>query len=184
MKIITAKDFQQLQEIIELQIQNLEANISLKELKEQGFVTVEHDLNTLKKISGKYEHVIAVDDQAAIAGYVLVMLKEFGQSIPVLVPMFNIINTLTFENKKLASAAYFVIGQVCIAKAYRGQGLFEKLYEALSDQMKEEFDYMITEVAERNRRSLIAHFKQGFQTMHTYQSDIGEIWQILLKKIK
>ena len=168
-----------LQGIINLQAANLPVAISAKEAKDQGFVTVQHDLAILTQMNTPYPHIIAKDaDQ--VVGYTLVMERRFGAKIPVLVPMFELINTLHFEGQSLAESTYFVMGQVCVAKNHRGQGVFAGLYQLLAQQMNAHFDYCITEIAKRNTRSITAHAKVGFQNIHEYTAPNGEIWVIVL----
>ncbi|MEK6479460.1 GNAT family N-acetyltransferase [Catalinimonas sp. 4WD22] len=167
-----------LHQILELQFKNLESQISINELKKEGFVTVHHTLELLSTIGGNFGHMVAKANGDVVA-YALVMLKEFGNSIPVLVPMFEKINTLQFKNKALSNTNYLVMGQVCVDKAFRGKGLFYELYTQMKLHLSHEFDYLITEVATRNPRSIRAHQKLGFECIYNYQAD-GEDWDILL----
>lgn len=169
----------ELKQILSLQSKNLETNITKEELKSQGFVTVKHNLELLQEMSREYPHVIAVDNDEVI-GYALVMLKRFSDKIPVLVPMFEMIDRLEFQSIKLANANYFVMGHICIEKDYRGRGVFQGLYRQMKNQLKNHFDFVITEVATRNQRSLAAHSKVGFKSILKYRSELGEEWDILL----
>jgi predicted GNAT family N-acyltransferase len=168
----------ELLKIIELQRRNLPENLSADEMQREGFVTVKLDLPVLKKISGNYRHIIA-KDKDEVAGYCLIMLKEFKNEIPILVPMFDQIDGLQYNNKPLREVGYFVMGQVCIAKEYRGKDLFKGLYHALRDQMQDRFGLVITEVATRNLRSMKAHKKVGFKTLLEYLSPEKEEWALI-----
>lgn len=167
-----------LKQILMLQKKNLESQISQEELQSQGFVTVHHDKALLEKICGPHGHMLAKDRQN-LAAYALVMLKEYGDTIPVLKPMFEEINRLTFKNELLEKLPYVVMGQVCVDKAYRGTGVFQHLYQAMQRELSSTFTYLITEVAIRNQRSIRAHTKVGFECIKTYEAD-GEAWEILL----
>jgi len=182
--ITKANTIEELQGILALQAENLEANLSEEELKKEGFVTVVHNEKTLKDISGPYKHVIAKSGEGQVVGYVLVMLKEFAKTIPVLVPMFELIDTLDYKEQSLSNAHYFVVGQVCVKKGFRGQGIFKQLNFYLFDYLKDQFDFVITEVATRNTRSIKAHANLGFETICEYQSELNEEWAVILKDIK
>lgn len=169
-----------LQQILDLQFENLPKNISSQEANSQGFVTVHHEFDLLKKMNQPYPHIVARDDEKII-GYTLVMLRSFEKEIPVLVPMFEQINNTHYNGKKLGEAKYFIMGQVCIHKNYSGQGVFKGLYEEMKKRMTPYFDYIITEVATRNTRSMRAHEKIGFENIHQYNA--GEEWAILLWSI-
>ena len=47
----------------------------------------------------------------------LVMLKEYRNEIEILKPLFNLVDTLIFDNNPLQEARYFVMGQICVDKA-------------------------------------------------------------------
>ncbi|MBC8172332.1 MAG: GNAT family N-acetyltransferase [Chitinophagales bacterium] len=173
----------ELQQILQLQQKNLPQNISKTEAITQGFVTVEHTFDLLKQMHDVEPAVIAKDGDKVI-GYALVMTKEFGKAIPVLFPMFEMFEKVDYQNRKLAAHNYFVMGQVCIDKDYRGIGLFDKLYQKLKEQLSSKFDIMITEVASRNARSIQAHKKSGLQTVHIYADAQEEVWEIMVWDLK
>lgn len=175
----TLSDFEQ---ILSLQQLNVENALTVEAVKNQGFVTVQHDINLLQKMNHPYPHTIAKVDNK-IVGYALTMLQEMQNEIPILVPMFAQINQSLYENKLLKDYRYFVMGQVCIDKAYRGKGVFDGLYKAMKNQMKKDFDLIVTEVATRNIRSIKAHKRVGFQNVLSYASADGEAWEILIWRI-
>jgi len=177
-----ATDIETLKGIIALQAANLEKALTPEALRKEGFVTVVHDLASLSAICGDFHHIVAKDPSGQVQGYVLVMLQAYRNSIPILQPMFRKIDTLVFDGKALAGSRYMVMGQVCIAKNYRGQGWFKALYDRLFDELRGHFDYIITEVSDRNPRSLSAHHKIGFQTI-CQDTAGGETWHLLLHKM-
>lgn len=177
-RMTTAQFPETLQQILDLQARNLADHLSPAEVADQGFVTLRHDLPFLERLCGPYRHVVAMDG-ARVVGYALVMLKEFRGDIPVLEPMFEQIDRLAVGDQRLADMSYFVIGQVCVEKGYRGQGVFRGLYEELRERMSGAFDLVVTEVASRNRRSLKAHENVGFWRTLQYSSPDDEQWEIV-----
>lgn len=169
--------------ILRLQGDNLARSVSREEALEQGFVTVEHDMVLLKKISGTYSHIVARKGEAVV-GYALVMLRSMEAEIPVLVPMFQKVNSLIYQGRSLRDAAYFIMGQICIEKESRGQGVFGGLYAEMKRQLAEDFEYVITEVSQRNQRSLRAHARVGFKTILEYTADDGEDWAVILLPLR
>ncbi len=170
----TAQDVAQ---IIALQTENLPKNISKEEAIEQGFVTVIHTPELLQKMGAAHPHTIAFDGEQVV-GYALTMLRDFRNEIPVLRPMFDRIDGLSWNNKPLRDCRYLVMGQVCIHKAYRGQGVFRGLYQQMRAAMQLPFEIVVTEIAKRNTRSIRAHEKVGFVPLQEYASD-GEDWVIV-----
>lgn len=167
-----------LEGILELQSRNLEDSITKADAIQEGFVTVKHEMNLLEEMSASYPHIVAKSGDK-IVGYALVMERKFQNRVEVLIPMFELINNCIWKGEKLRSASYFVMGQVCIDKEWRSQGIFYQLYDRLVLQMKTDFDYLITEVATRNKRSLKAHYNFGFELLKSYQAK-GEDWELII----
>ena len=175
----TARTPSELQQILALQSANLPHVISKEERQKEGFVTVQHSPELLKSMNDHSPHIIAKDRQKVI-GYSLTMDKVFGAQIPVLVPMFDQINGLLYKNKALSSIDYIVMGQVCIDKNYRGQGIFEGLYQRMKLEYAHRHPCVITEVDVLNNRSIRAHQKVGFDHLNTYTSPDEKKWVIMI----
>ena len=110
----------ELQQILQLQEENLRQHIDEAEMKSQGFVTLRHDLNVLQQMHELAPTVIIKDDDQVVA-YALTMLRECRQLIPDLESMFALLDQLYWNNKPLNDYRFYVMGQVCIARSYRGQ---------------------------------------------------------------
>lgn len=167
-----------LQQIMALQKVNLPKNISQNEAREQGFVTVDHDMATLRDMNTPYFHSAAWAGET-LAGYALVMETRFRHRIPVLVPMFEILDGIPWHGKPLKDWKYFVMGQVCVAKPYRGQGVFSGLFQDMRNRLSNDFDLVVTEISIRNPRSIRAHEKVGFKNIHEYTDPDGEHWVVV-----
>jgi hypothetical protein len=178
MQITQAQNKEELLGILALQQANLPSNISKEEAISQGFVTVIHDLPLLQRMNDAAAHTIAKEGNEVI-GYCLSMLPSFREEIPVLVPMFDMIDTLNWRAQPLSQTPYFVMGQTCVAKSHRGKGVFNALYLGLKDFFKADFDVVITEISKRNLRSWRAHQRVGFELIHEYEDPSGEIWLVV-----
>lgn len=172
-----------LEGILALQQANLPTAISPETMKKEGFVTVEHDLELLQKMNQPFPHIVA-KAEGRVVGYALVMLEDLRHDVPVLVSMFEQVDKCSYQDKSLKNSDYCVMGQVCIDKMYRGQGIFSNLYQTLKEQLKGDFEYLITEIAQRNTRSLKAHAKVGFQELDRHIAENGEIWVVVLLPLK
>ena len=169
-----------LREILALQHVNLPDQLSKEEALSQGFLSIRHEPSLLKAMSEPYGHTIARAHTGELAGYALVMEQKFREQVPLLVPFFELLDTLSWAGKPLAHWRYFVMGQVCVSKAFRGQGTFAGLYQHQSKQMSPYFDLIVTEISSRNTRSLRAHAQVGFTTIHTYTAPDGEEWVVVV----
>jgi len=155
----------ELSQILTLQQKNLPTSISEKEKEKEGFVTVQHDFDILKKMNDQQPHIIAKEGENVI-GYALSMVSAFKNDIEVLKPMFEKIDANLDPQK-----SYITMGQICIDKNYRKQGIFKGLYYKMQSELSSQFDLLITEVAANNARSLSAHYAIGFFDLLVYQSD-------------
>jgi ribosomal protein S18 acetylase RimI-like enzyme len=168
----------ELEQILILQRKNLKQELPEEEMRSQGFVTVQHDLAALEQMHALAPSIIA-HQGSELAGYALTMPRECRALMPVLVPMFELFDRLTYQGKPLNDHRFYVMGQICIDKAHRGRGLFELLYLKHRELYQPRFDFIITEVSVRNQRSLRAHERVGFQTVHTYR-DATDEWAVVL----
>lgn len=168
-----ASTLDELEQIRTLQLQNSSQNISSEEKLQEGFVTVQHSVALLEQMNYACAHIIAKDNDIVI-GFALVMLSSFRNKIEVLIPMFERIDELVPKDK-----TYVVMGQICVDKNYRKQGIFRGLYHFYKEALHHEFDFLITEVAAINIRSMHAHDAIGFKIIDTYHED-GIEWNIIL----
>ena len=168
----TAQTTQELNQIIELQRANIPSVISEEESQKEGFVTVHHNFEILKTMNDKCPHIIAKSNDKVV-GYALCMLKEFKEDIEVLKPMFKKIDNCLSNGE-----TYFAMGQICVDKAFRKQGVFRGLYAFMKQEMSSEYDMIITEVDEKNTRSINAHYAVGFKLLHAYKSN-GQDWALI-----
>ncbi|MGS2740581.1 N-acetyltransferase family protein [Sinomicrobium sp. M5D2P17] len=174
-----AKSEADLEGILELQKKNFIEALSPEEASNQGFVTVRHDRNLLERMNAEAPSIIARDEDKII-GYCLAMTKKFKEDIPVLIPMFNAIDRLSYNKEYLKDIDYIVSGQVCVDKAYRGQGIFDNLYRQYRDVYKDAFPYILTEILTVNQRSIKAHQRIGFHSLHSYSTPDNTVWDIVI----
>jgi hypothetical protein len=170
----------EIEDVLRLQAANHASTLSADAMASQGFVTVRHDADVLRRMSQAAPGIVAVADDLVV-GYALVMPRTFAADVPILAPLFAMLDTLSWKGVPLATnPRWFVMGQICIARDYRGQGLFEGLYHAMAVRYRDRYDFTVTEVAARNTRSLRAHARVGFETLHVYPDETtGERWHVI-----
>ena len=175
----TSQDDNDLKGILNLQRSNLAINLEQAEIDSQGFVTVLHRMEDLQKMNGIEQHVIAKENDTVVA-YLLAMTEKSKFDIPVLVPMFELFENIQYKNKPLSQFNYMVVGQVCVDKKFRAQGVLDKCYDHYINRFRTRYDFAVTEIAISNQRSLNAHKRIGFKTIHEYVAPDGENWAIVL----
>jgi len=165
--------------IIALQRENLPVSLSEEAFRSEGFVTVVHDLETLEMLNAIEPHIIAKLNGTVIA-YFLCMTSLSRDTVPVLIPMFDEFEKTVFDDRLIADSRYVVVGQVCVHKDYRRQGVFDAGYDFYKKQLKERYQFAVTEIDLLNERSIKAHKRIGFREIKTYQSESGTNWSIVV----
>lgn len=168
----------ELEQIVALQRLNRPGAVTADERDTEGFVTMEYTVRELQLMRGGYRHVVAKSDDAVI-GYALVMLTESRASFPFLETMFRDAEAAVFNDKPMRENSYFVMGQICVGREFRGMGVFRKLYETLRMQMHADFDFVVTEVSVHNARSMRAHQRVGFREITNVHADASE-WRVIV----
>ncbi|WP_020536073.1 GNAT family N-acetyltransferase [Lewinella cohaerens] len=177
-KYTAVQNDQDLEGILALQAINLPGSISPKEALEQGFLTVVHDMDLLRDMNRPFAHTIAKEGDDVV-GYALSMTEDFKERVPVLVPFIERIHEMEWQGQPVSAFRYILMGQVCVAKNYRGQGVFKGLYQKMQERMAPHFDLILTEISQRNPRSIRAHEKVGFVEVIRYQVPGGEPWVVV-----
>lgn len=185
-EVSPARALDDLRGILALQQQNLARNISAAEAVAQGFVTVAHTLESLEAMHALAPSIVAravgqpgtSSTGGDVVGYALAMPVEARALVPILEPMFQKLSALSWRGRPLSSVRYYVMGQVCVAKAFRGQGVFDALYRGHERAYCERFELIVTEIATRNTRSLRAHERVGFEPLSSYRDETDE-WLIV-----
>ena len=162
----------EMEEILVLQQKNLPGNIDEAEIATEGFLTVSHTSELLSRMNNVCPHIIAKSGDRLV-GYALCMHPSFRDKIEVLKSMFVKIDALVDPGLD-----YIVMGQICIDKDYRRKGIFRGLYGFMRSELESDYDMIITEVDDENRRSLDAHYAVGFKEMIVYPSH-GRKWHMV-----
>jgi len=176
--IVSSPD--EVSQILALQAVNLSAVLTPEVRAAQGFVTVRHDPSVLQRMNEAAPAAVA-KAEGRVVGYALVMLRGFAVDVPALAPLFEMLDTLSWQGRPLGgNPRWFVMGQICVADGYRGTGIFDGLYRTLAEHYGDRFDFTVTEVSARNTRSLRAHRRVGFQTLRVYaHATTGEEWHVI-----
>ena len=169
---------EELYAIRDLQALNLKKNIDAATAASDGFLTAEYTIDYLQQMHDASPSIIAKDGDQ-VAGYALVATKAVRDGHDLMADLFNVIDTKYYNGKSLKDVNYVVVGQLCVALGYRGQGLVKLMYDYYRDCYASTYEYLITDVAQANTRSLKAHKKSGFEVIDTLEyGGIG--WDIVL----
>ena len=177
-----AKTDKDIEQILALQQLNLKTNISDETKQDQGFLTVCHTTEQLVLMRNTTPQIVATVDGKVIA-FALAMLPSLGNLIPDLKPMFDICDNILWNGKLIGECKYYVMGQICVSEAFRGQGIFDNLYQTHKSLYKDQFDLCVTEISTSNKRSQRAHERVGFETIHIHEDHVDE-WNVVAWKLR
>lgn len=178
MKICLANNVREIEEIKILQTRNLKENISLKSRSIDGFLTASYSINFLIKMNQLTPAIIAKQDDVVV-GYVLATDKSQLSYHPLLNDLSCQINKISFKKKTIGDFNYLVVGQLCVAKEFRGKGVAQRLYFHFKKVYKNRYPFAVTDVDQKNNASLRMHSKVGFKTLSTL--NYGEsTWNVVV----
>ena len=175
---LEATTINELTQVHELNRQNLKENLPAEEQQKQGFVTWLYPVSLLQQINNLAPAILVKEDEKVV-GYALVTPIEAASFHADLKALINKLATIDYKNKPLTSYSYYIMGQVCIDKAYRGKGIFNMLFTKHKELYRSKYQLLITEISPHNYRSQKAHEKIGFTTIHTYSDALGD-WNVVV----
>lgn len=161
-----------------LQSANLRKHVSDTEASDQGFLIAEYSVEFLRQMHACHPSIIALDGDQ-LAGYALAASRKVRSGHPLLDDLCKQIDGLSYRHRRLGDSNYVVVGQLCVAKPYRGKGLVQRMYHMFRESLQTEYEYCITDIARANARSLQAHLRTGFQVIHSIHFEELE-WDVVL----
>ena len=172
-----ASSDQRFEQILDLQRRYHAQSLSPEVQAQEGFVFVQHSLPLLRRMAAELPQAIAIANDGVV-GYCLSLSLSLRAEVPALSPMFDHFSRCRFRGRPLSAIRFFVGGQVCVDRAYRGRGLLARLYEHVRVSSPPGYELCVTEIALRNQVSVRAHARMGFETISTY-SDGHEDWIVV-----
>jgi GNAT superfamily N-acetyltransferase len=169
---------EELEQIYRLNRQNLKQHMDADTRAVEGFVSWLYSPQLLQQMHALAPSIIVKDNDEVVA-YALTTLKEAASFHADLATMFNNLRHVQYRGRPLSEHSFYCIGQICVAKSHRGQGLVNLLYQKHREEYAARFPFVLTEISTGNPRSLKAHEKTGFITIHTYE-DQQDQWNVVV----
>lgn len=178
---ITALQNDQIDSLLKLHQANLKENLDAETIKNEGFVSFRYDKATLQLKMEAAPQIVATTEGGEVIAYALATTPEVGAKIPSFGLIMELLKKVSYRGKPLNNWKYYYMGQVCVAADWRGKGVFDALYQGHKDYFKEKYDFVLTEIATENTRSLAAHSRVGFEVIYTYFDDSEQKeWQVVV----
>mmetsp|Transcript_18624 Transcript_18624/g.33663 ORF Transcript_18624/g.33663 Transcript_18624/m.33663 type:complete len:211 (+) Transcript_18624:49-681(+) len=147
-------------DLIALNLENHIENLTLEEANQFGFLILIYSEDLLRRMM-QVEPFIVAKAEGKIVGYLYPMPNSY-RSIPGVSHRFEDMDRLTFEGRSMREINYIKLGSACIAKDYKGKGVFKMLYDEMKRRYVDAYEIVLTRVFESNGRSLAGHMKLGF----------------------
>ena len=163
----TADDFQK---IFELQNQNLVTTLDENDLK-GGFLSGSFTLEQLRAVNDNI-CIMTCFAGLDLCGFHVASTPEFNKASPLLVQMMQQFTQIKYKGKTLAEYDCFIAGPTCIAKEYRGQGIYPQLIASSFDFLKNTRNSVrlrVSFASELNSRSLNAQKKIGCEIIGEFE---------------
>ncbi|HEY4290352.1 MAG TPA: GNAT family N-acetyltransferase [Puia sp.] len=179
--MLTAKlvtEDSELEQIAQLSAANLSTNISAETKAKEGFVTWVYPQDVLYALHVLIPSVIVMDGDK-LAGYAITLTRECVTIYPPLAGTVDYVSTVDYKGRPLIEYPIYFMGQICVDKDYRGQGVVEMLYEYHRKQFSPKYSILITEISTKNPRSSKAHAKVGFKVIDTHHENEEE-WDLVV----
>jgi GNAT superfamily N-acetyltransferase len=171
---------EQIDNLLALQQLNLKNNMDVVTQQSQGYLSFPYTNTILRRMMHDEPQPTAFADGQVI-GYALTTTLNVCLTIDLMLPLLDMFNQLIYNGKKLSDYRYYVMGQVCVRAGYRGIGVFDALYAKHRDWFSDRYDFVVTEIAADNLRSIAAHRRVGFQTLHRYYDAVSQKnWEVVI----
>lgn len=165
-------------QIKHLNQENLKNNLSQRDRLKYGFLTLEYDIELLLKVNNIEKTIVAKNGNKIVAYAIVINKTAYGLN-KLFDDLIDRVNNLKYNKTNLYKIDYALVGQLCISKDYRGKGLVKEIYKFFKKEYSKKYKYLVTDIDERNTRSLNAHLKNKFQIIDNfYWGD--SYWNIIL----
>lgn len=170
---------EEIDSLLALQRENLPSNLDRQTIDSQGYVSFIYNPTVIQRMMTDEPQIIARAGNQVV-GYALVSTIEATKTIEAAIPMLDMIAQLNYKGKPCREQKYYLVGQVCVKAGFRGMGVLEGIYAEHRQAFSDRYDFAVTEVAADNGRSLAAHHRLGFETIHVFFDDLnGKEWHII-----
>lgn len=154
----------------------LKTRLSQGEREQEGFLTWRYDLPLLERLHQLAPSVIC-KEQEQVVGYALTALREATDVHPEQELLIPQISGLVFQGRSLSSYTYYLMGQLCVAKSYRGRGVVEKMYAFHRQVYSPKYELIVTTISLENVRSERVHQRVGWKPIHLFADHFGS-WRV------
>lgn len=147
-----------------LLLRTYHVNSIADEDKKDGFVTTNITKEQLECLIDTENGVTVAVENGRVVGFALAGSWDFWRPWPLFTHMIEHLEEFQLNGSTLTAENSYQYGPVCVDKAYRSQGIFEKIFAHSLEHMAKRYPYMVTFVNQINPRSYAAHTRKAGMT--------------------
>lgn len=163
------------EKMVELQNGNLIT--TLGDQKSDGFLSAAFTAEQFTEFRESVAVIVAVDD-TSVVGFACASTVEFCKQNPLPASMIARFAGIVIGGKNLAELRSVICGPICVAKNFRGKGIFEELYSTLFRSVGNDFDVALALVSTENPRSIKAHEKIAMTSVDNFEFNGREFYTV------
>lgn len=159
--------------ILALHRENLISNLPASQ-RQDGFLSLDITESQIAQANEDFTAIVARVDMPhsnnPVIGYVWGTTPDYNRQYPLIKAMMALYPSVEWQSRPLSNYRLFIYGPVCVAKAYRGQGVLQALFQELLQQASGRYEAGSAFVAKDNPRSLFAHTqKLGMEPLREFE---------------
>jgi hypothetical protein len=147
-------------QIVIMQNENLSTVLTAEEKASGGFLSVPLSVEDFQVMNQEIAVVVASCGKEVVA-YHCASSCQYHQSVPLCACMMERFANVLYEGKPLVHYTCFVVGPMCIAKNYRGKGIYLQLWQELMKHIPAGLEMGVAPASEANPRALHAHTQKA-----------------------
>ncbi|MEH0673145.1 hypothetical protein, partial [Vibrio owensii] len=180
---IRAAKLEDISQIVELQKSCHVSNLDESD-KSDGFLNTVMDEELLTQVIEQEQAIFVAELNNTIVAMAACASWKFWECSEGLTSVANKLSSVVVGSSQLSSTNSYFWGPVCVDKACRGEGVFEKLFRFSCEVRSVEFPYVYTYVHKDNARSFVAHTnKAGFNYTKDFELN-GQTFQEMVRETK
>lgn len=129
--------------------------------KPDGFVTTNFTLKQLENLIEHENGVTVAKQNGRVVCYAMAASWRFWSTWPLFAYMLEKLPEYRYQGSPLSPDNSYQYGPICVDRAVRGTGVFEKVFFASLAGMEKRFSTMVTFISQANPRSYAAHVRKG-----------------------
>lgn len=155
--------------VLALQEKYLYRNMTEEERK-AGFVTTPFTQQQIEDILKEKGLFVAKNDAGEVVAYIFAASWKYFEQWEIFNFMVSRFPQVNFRGREITTENSFQYGPVCIDKKYRGQGLFNKLFEEMRLEFVKRYSVSITFINKVNAISTAAHTRKlGWEIIDEFE---------------